>query len=187
MREWNTLDDGSLHALHSTPTFWIKVGEHMRSFNGHKFKIVSARYIPYADYTRNKEEPGTTITLTNCLDAYNLSTLSKTLNFTYIIREEPEASWGRDYNGSYTGMMGQLQREEVDFCTLCGITYERNLIIDHMHAYPSDPCTVVSLKPSRLRRHFLLVRPFPGKGLHSTNIFGWFNLWCNGICNGVNV
>ncbi|KAG0717642.1 hypothetical protein GWK47_054018 [Chionoecetes opilio] len=66
----------------SLDTYFLDKGEHMRSFNGHKFKIVSVGYIPYVDYTRNKEEPGTTITLTNCLDAYNLSTLSKTLNFT---------------------------------------------------------------------------------------------------------
>ena len=80
-----------------------------------------------------------------------------------MIREEPETSWGRGTNGVYTGMMGQLQREEVDLCTLCGITYERNQVIDHVQAYPSDPITVVSLKPSLLSPHFLLVRPFTGE------------------------
>ncbi|KAG0717090.1 hypothetical protein GWK47_055135 [Chionoecetes opilio] len=57
-------------------------GEHMRSFNGHKFKIVSVGYIPYVDYTRNKEEPGTTITLTKMPGCLQLVHVIKTLNFT---------------------------------------------------------------------------------------------------------
>ncbi|KAK8378426.1 hypothetical protein O3P69_011133 [Scylla paramamosain] len=96
--------------------------DHFRSLNGHHFNIVSTRYIPYVDYQKDNEQSDATLTLTHSMDEYNLSELSKKLNFSYTIREEPEGSWGRKgANGSFTGMMGQLQRQEVDFCTLCGV------------------------------------------------------------------
>ncbi|KAG0711350.1 Glutamate receptor ionotropic, delta-2 [Chionoecetes opilio] len=136
--------------------------EHFRSLNGHQLNLVTTRYIPYVDFKRHTEQPNTPVTLTSSLDALNLSTLSKILNFTYVVRKEPEASWGRYIDGNFTGMMGQLQREEVDLCTLCAITPERNQAINFLQVYPSDTITLVSLKPSYLSRHFLLVRPFTG-------------------------
>jgi len=96
--------------------------------------------------------------------------------FSYIIREEPEGKWGRSLNGTFTGMMGQLQRQEVDFCTLCGITYERNYIINHLQAYSADPLAVVSLKPPYLSRHFLLVRPFTGECVIFESVCAFFFL-----------
>lgn len=82
--------------------------------------------------------------------------------FSYVMREQPDGVWGRRVNGSFIGMMGRLEKQEVDYCTLCGITPNRHKIIDHLPCHPSDPITVVSLKPSLLPQHFLLVRPFTG-------------------------
>lgn len=80
-----------------------------------------------------------------------------------MIHERQDGKWGLPVNGSFTGMMGQLEREEVDYCTLCGMTDTRNRVIDHLQSYPADGITVVSLKPSLLPQHFLLVRPLTGE------------------------
>ncbi|MPC49262.1 hypothetical protein E2C01_043060 [Portunus trituberculatus] len=52
----------------------------------------------------------------------------------YTIWEETTRSWGRLENGSsmFTGMMGQLQREDVDFGTISGPTPERIAVMDHV-------------------------------------------------------
>ena len=62
-------------------------------------------------------------------------------------------------------MMGQLEREEVDFGTMSGPGVDRATIADHMKAYASDPMTVISLKPSLLPQHLAIIRPFAGMNL----------------------
>ncbi|XP_063885529.1 probable glutamate receptor [Scylla paramamosain] len=78
----------------------------------------------------------------------------------YEIREEPNRTWGLESNGVHTGMMGQLQREEADFCTIAAPTPQRLAVVDYMRGYPSDYMTVISLKPSILPQHMALIRPF---------------------------
>ena len=84
---------------------------------------------------------------------------------SYSIWEETTSSWGRLENGSkmFSGMMGQLQREEVDFGTISGPTPERIAVMDHVRAYPSDLMTVISLKPSFLPQHLAIIRPLSGR------------------------
>lgn len=79
------------------------------------------------------------------------------------MREEPHHSWGLENDGVFTGMMGQLQREEADFCTIAGPSPGRLKVIDYLRGYPSDFMTVVSLKPSVLPQHLSIIRPFTGK------------------------
>lgn len=82
---------------------------------------------------------------------------------SFEIREEPRRSWGLETNGVFSGMMGQLQREEVDFCTEAAPTPERLTAIEYARGYPSDIMVVTSLKPSLLPQHLALVRPFSSK------------------------
>ncbi|MPC40425.1 hypothetical protein E2C01_033982 [Portunus trituberculatus] len=51
---------------------------------------------------------------------------------SYSIREETTRSWGRIENGTFTGMMGQLEREDADFGTMSGPTPDRFRVMDHV-------------------------------------------------------
>ncbi|KAG7162345.1 hypothetical protein Hamer_G007861 [Homarus americanus] len=47
---------------------------------GLKMKFSAIRYFPYNDYTPDSSEPGSTVTLKDCLDARLLSVLEPALN-----------------------------------------------------------------------------------------------------------
>ncbi|KAK3889333.1 hypothetical protein Pcinc_006650 [Petrolisthes cinctipes] len=135
--------------------------EHLSTFHGHRFTVTTVSHFPYIDYLKNEDQPGASVTLVDSIDTRLFNALSPVLNFTYEIREEPERSWGlKDANGQYSGIVGQLQREEVDLCTLITISPERLRIMSHARAYPSDKFTVVSLKPALLPKYLSIVRPF---------------------------
>lgn len=59
-------------------------------------------------------------------------------------------------------MMGQLQREETDFCTSSAPTPERHRFLQPIRVYPADPMRLTSLKPSPLPHDTALIRPFSG-------------------------
>ncbi|XP_069951436.1 uncharacterized protein [Cherax quadricarinatus] len=56
--------------------------DQFKNFMGHQFRIVSVQYFPYIDYERNTNLPGTTVTLSDSLDARLLDTFSVSMNFT---------------------------------------------------------------------------------------------------------
>ncbi|XP_042213556.1 uncharacterized protein LOC121860462, partial [Homarus americanus] len=60
-------------------------------------------------------------------------------------------------------MMGQLQREEADFCTMASMTAPRLRVMKHAKAYDSDILTLLSLRPKLLPAHLSLIRPFTGE------------------------
>ncbi|XP_069190837.1 glutamate receptor ionotropic, delta-1-like [Procambarus clarkii] len=98
----------------------------------------------------------------------------------YEIHEEPNHFFGDYINGSFTGMMGQLQREEADLCTIMAPTPGRLAIIDFSITYPADLITVVSLKPTLLPPHLALIKPFNGVVWASVmaSVVGWgVTLW----------
>ncbi|XP_071533865.1 glutamate receptor-like [Panulirus ornatus] len=132
-------------------------------FMGHKFRVVTVPFAPYMDFVRNTDEPGTIVTPTDSLDTRLIHTFSNSLNFTFEIREEPNHSWGREQDGVFSGMIGQLQREEADFSTVTGPSSERLRAIQYLRGYPSDTFNIVSRKPSLLPKHLSLMRPFAGK------------------------
>ncbi|KAG7160232.1 Glutamate receptor ionotropic, delta-1-like 37, partial [Homarus americanus] len=115
------------------------------------------------DFERRTEEPGGIINPKDSIDTRLIYAFASALNFTFEIREEPERTWGLEINGSFTGMIGQLQREETDFCTIAGPSPERLKVVEYLRGYPSDLMTVTSLKPSLLPQHLSLIRPFEGE------------------------
>lgn len=60
-------------------------------------------------------------------------------------------------------MMGELQREVSDFCTIAGPSPDRIQVMDFLRGYPSDRMIVVSLKPSFQPQNLAFVRPFSGE------------------------
>ncbi|XP_071533870.1 glutamate receptor-like [Panulirus ornatus] len=136
--------------------------EDVQELMGHRLRVVAVSYFPYIDYERHHQVAGTTVTLRDSLDARLIVTFAAKLNFTYVIREEPKRSWGLLKDGVFSGMMGQLQREEADFCTESAPTSERLRVLHYARGYPSDVMTVTSLKPSLLPQHLSFIRPFAG-------------------------
>lgn len=49
---------------------------------GHMFKIVAQPFFPLTGYTRNSEEPGTTVTLIDSVDLRMLNSFITHANFT---------------------------------------------------------------------------------------------------------
>ncbi|XP_071526989.1 glutamate receptor ionotropic, delta-1-like [Panulirus ornatus] len=93
----------------------------------------------------------------------NLSTLGSSMRFSYEVREEPNRSFGDEKDGVFTGMIGQLQREESDFSTIVAPTPGRLKVVDYLRGYPADMMVVTSLKPALLPAHLALIRPFAGE------------------------
>lgn len=77
--------------------------------------------------------------------------------------EEPSRGFGLAKNGKFNGMVGYLQREEADLCTILGATADRLLVVDYIRTYPSSLMTITSLKPPFLPQHSALIRPFQSK------------------------
>lgn len=80
----------------------------------------------------------------------------------YVVHEQPDRAWGTEENGVLSGMMGKLQREEYDLCTMASINPTRLAILYHANAYPADGLVLVTRKPAFLSPYLAIVRPFSG-------------------------
>nr|XP_045620065.1 glutamate receptor ionotropic, kainate glr-3-like [Procambarus clarkii] len=151
-----------LDIISSTPQLNGLFPDQFKDFMGHNFHVVSVPYFPYVDY-QDTNVSGDTITLVDSLDARLLDTFSPKLNFTYETRVGAERAWGREDGGRFNGMMGQLQREDADFCTMASMTTQRLTVMQLARAYDSDILTLISLKPALLPEYLSFVRPFTGE------------------------
>lgn len=79
------------------------------------------------------------------------------------MREEPDGSWGAEEDGKFTALLGQLQREEIDFAMPFGLTPGRTRVVEYCRIHPPNGLGFVTLKPGRLPQSLLLVRPYTGK------------------------
>ncbi|XP_042233419.1 glutamate [NMDA] receptor subunit 1-like [Homarus americanus] len=131
-----------------------------QNFRGHRMRIVSVPHFPYMDYERKINMRGGIVKPRDSLDTRLITSFSAALNFTYDIYAEPDRSFGDERDGNFTGMIGQLQREESDFCTIMAATRGRLKVVEFFRAYPSDLMVVTSLKPSLLPAHLSFIRPF---------------------------
>ncbi|XP_068250108.1 probable glutamate receptor [Palaemon carinicauda] len=135
-----------------------------RNFHGHKFHIVSMEWFPILNFSRNTDEPATTVTPTDSLDYRMLTAVSSILNFTYEMRTPIDNQWGISMkNGSWTGTVGTLQRHEADFSMLLSWMATRMDAVDYSRIYISESLLIVTLKPGPLPQIFSIFRPFPGE------------------------
>ncbi|XP_069169723.1 glutamate receptor ionotropic, delta-1 [Procambarus clarkii] len=131
---------------------------------GYKMRIVTTSVVlPYLDYQRASEIPGTAVTLTDSCDARLIHTFAAKLNFTFDVHEVINRTWGVETNGTFTGTIGLLQREEMDFSTLTVPTANRLRVVEFLNAYPADTLSITSLKPTLLPKSLALIRPFEGE------------------------
>nr|XP_053641777.1 probable glutamate receptor [Cherax quadricarinatus] len=134
-----------------------------QDFMGRKMRVVTAvPYFPYVDYKVGREAAGP-VMLLDSLDARIIQTFAAKLNFTFEVYVDPDQSWGEERNGIFSGMMGMLQREVMDICTISGPTSKRLRVINYLKGYPSDPMSVTSLKPTLLPKYLAFIRPFKGE------------------------
>ncbi|GFR83294.1 glutamate receptor [Elysia marginata] len=114
-------------------------------FNGRKFIITTNMWDPYV--YRTTKSNGEYEYTGFCIDlAYELA---KTLNFTIEFTEPPDGGWGADTgNGTWSGMVGQIVREEVDIIIApIGVTMAREQVIDFTFAFFYDDSAVILKKP----------------------------------------
>ncbi|XP_042221842.1 glutamate receptor 3.3-like, partial [Homarus americanus] len=83
--------------------------------------------------------------------------------YKYQIHERSDFKWGVPTNGKFNGMIGELQREESDFCMIAAPTPERLQVIDYTKGYTPDVMITLSLKPTLLPENLSLIRPFEGE------------------------
>nr|XP_045593089.1 uncharacterized protein LOC123754661 [Procambarus clarkii] len=137
--------------------------ESLKDFMGNKMKVVTASVVlPYLDYQRVSETPGTAIVLTDSTDARLIHTFAHKLNFTFDVHEDVNRTWGVETNGTFTGNIGLLQREQMEFSTVSIPTAKRLKAVDYLIAYSADSLSITSLKPSLLPKYLALIRPLEG-------------------------
>ncbi|XP_069951446.1 glutamate receptor-like [Cherax quadricarinatus] len=134
--------------------------EQFHNFWGKEMKFSTIIYFPYTDYTLDNSEPGSTVSLKDSLDARLLSLVTEKLNISSVMREMPNRYYGVQKNGQFTGIIGQLQREEIDIGAPMGPLSERIPAMEFLRAYEVDPLIIVSLKPTLLPQLLSLLKPF---------------------------
>ncbi|XP_066962059.1 probable glutamate receptor [Macrobrachium rosenbergii] len=133
----------------------------VRDFHGRLLRAVSLPFFPYADYEMNLKDLSKPVTLRDSLDHRILKTTSSLLNFTYEVYTPPDVKVGVPApNGSWTGMIGVLQRGEVDITLAITITAGRLPFMDLARMCESDPVIITSLRPQLLPQYLVIVRPF---------------------------
>ncbi|KAK4327484.1 hypothetical protein Pmani_002040 [Petrolisthes manimaculis] len=136
--------------------------DELYNFRGHHFKYIAAQYFPYIDFPSRKDDVAVPVNPYDSVDFRLADTMAQKENFTYTIYKEPHTSWGEDTDGVWSGLMGYLQREDVDMSTLVVPTDSRLKAASFTRNYPSDHIIIASLKPQPLPRHLALIRPFTG-------------------------
>ncbi|XP_069951447.1 glutamate receptor ionotropic, kainate 2-like [Cherax quadricarinatus] len=137
--------------------------EQFHNFWGKNLKMSTVLYFPFMDYTLENSEQGSTVSLKDCLDARLLSLFAKTLNTSFQIHEAPERQYGMQKNGRFTGITGQLQREEADMGGSMGPLAERIPAMEFLWVIEADPLAIVSLKPTISPQLLSLSKPFTGE------------------------
>ncbi|KAK7504836.1 hypothetical protein BaRGS_00003864 [Batillaria attramentaria] len=95
-----------------------------------------------------------------CVDL--LEYIARDLNFTYVISEPPDLSWGhRLPNGTWVGMTAMLKRKEVDLA-LAGmsVTSERATVSDYSEGFYFDELALLVSRPTEEIGWTFFLRPF---------------------------
>ncbi|XP_052782970.1 glutamate receptor 3-like [Mya arenaria] len=116
-------------------------------FNGREFLVSTIEYPPFV--IKRQDINGTVIYEGFCIDL--LIELSRTLNFTYVLTEPPDQAFGGFIDkekGLFAGLVGQLQREEVDMTTApLSEQADRAKVIDYSYPFYYEFSTIVIKKP----------------------------------------
>ncbi|XP_046379514.1 glutamate receptor ionotropic, kainate 2-like [Haliotis rufescens] len=109
-RRWDVLDSGISISINNVTLF----PNMAFGLNGRKLLVLSLEWKPYSVKIRNTDN----ISYTGIADEF-MEHLSRRFNFSYQYVEPQDGQWGEKMdNGSWTGIVGALQREEADICSV---------------------------------------------------------------------
>ncbi|XP_042213450.1 ionotropic receptor 21a-like [Homarus americanus] len=133
----------------------------LRDLQGAVLKAVAFEWKPSVFYQRAKNG---TVLLRYGIDIGVVKTLAQVLNFTIQFEEPPEGQhWGYIVNGSWTGMMGMLSKNEVDMAmVVLYVSVERTSILDYSMPYDSELSCFMARTEPPLPRWQALAYPFQG-------------------------
>ncbi|XP_071080675.1 glutamate receptor 2-like [Haliotis cracherodii] len=84
--------------------------------------------------------------------------MAKTLNFSYVLLEPVDNEWGRDVNGSWTGVIGDLLSGRTDvIASPLAVTEDRAAIMDFTAPYFYDVSCVVIQTPDNYDTKWLIL------------------------------
>nr|XP_045588933.1 glutamate receptor-like [Procambarus clarkii] len=158
MAEAHHVDTWDLHTgfLEAAPLFTEKA----ENMNGHTLKVVALPFFPFIEFDQDASTAGATVTPHDSLDLRMLREIASRLNFTFEIRTPVDGEWGaKKTDGSWTGMVGEMAREEADLSFCVFNSFLRSQIIQFMRTYAGEPLVMVSHKPSPLPQYLALIKP----------------------------
>ncbi|XP_060070631.1 glutamate receptor ionotropic, kainate 1-like [Ylistrum balloti] len=109
-------------------------------FNGRKLLVSTNTWYPFVS-KHNETFSGF------CIDM--LDHLAISLNFTYRLTMPADGAWGMEFeNGSFNGLVGQMQRNEVDLTVApMSIQTNREAVMDFSYPYYFEPTIMLLKKP----------------------------------------
>ncbi|XP_045199719.2 glutamate receptor U1-like isoform X2 [Mercenaria mercenaria] len=138
-------------------------------YNKRHFNVSTLKYPPFV---KKEDVNGTTDYKGFCMDL--LRELSNKLNFTYTITEPVDGKWGayEDRNKTFNGLVGQLQREEVDMVAApLSTTSDRTPVMDFSYPFYYEYTTVILKKPDvNATKWRTLIDPFKWEVLVSIGL-----------------
>ncbi|XP_060063877.1 uncharacterized protein LOC132544318 [Ylistrum balloti] len=124
-------------------------------FNGRKFSVATLEWSPFVTALPNNTYTGL------CFDL--LDHMAASLNFTYDVTEPADQQWGvLNANGTWTGLVGLLERSEVDIVAAPLSTQaNREKVMDFTYSYFIDYTTIIMKKPDPYEKKWrTLIDPF---------------------------
>ncbi|XP_069103797.1 glutamate receptor ionotropic, kainate 2-like [Argopecten irradians] len=124
-------------------------------FNGRELLVSTNVWYPFVTKHENMTFSGF------CMDM--LDHLAVSLNFTYHLIMPVDGAWGMQFdNGSFNGLVGQMQRNEIDLTVApMSIQTNREAVMDFSYPYFYEPTVMLLKKPDPSDKKWrTLIDPF---------------------------
>ncbi|XP_068206597.1 probable glutamate receptor [Palaemon carinicauda] len=129
------------------------------ALEGHHLTVAIGYWMPWCEISRHAN--GSLIVSGVAIEVFEL--IASKLNFTYTFVHEPSDEWGRKLtNDTWTGMIGMLDRKEVDMAVgPFSVTYERSSAVDFSLDLHVDQYGIFLPRPLMEEDLMAFLKPFP--------------------------
>ncbi|XP_023232714.1 uncharacterized protein LOC111632512 [Centruroides sculpturatus] len=137
-------------------SIFYKKPRYVKDLKGKKFKFALEKHFPFYLPPKNIKFPKP-----SGIDIYLLDILSRRLNFSYDIVRPADKKWGSKHNGTWNGMIGMIEKQEVRGA-LGGMSViaSRVEVADFSKSYAFDRIAFVIRSPEETSRKWVIFRPF---------------------------